>query len=492
MQKENRSKRTPAQQKKIDRMLSNKKKEKQLSKQRRAAHDAKYHVSFDDTDAPKTYSVKTVLSLQRRWRSNRFDSCLAEAKALIAKYDIKGRYARPGVPALMRCSKYGGNKWSCSVYQGWLVRNGLCRSAIVQELVFNFLSSISHEPVMSSWREEYDGNIPPCMPDEYNRELHNLATFNLESAERISKRRQAAILIQLAFKKKRRRDHRENILNGDHFGIRLNLHNDSLLKAKAGEEWFKLPQEGVEYTFSEMVKETGVFFNRKYFVFERSAHFDEDLYKECDWRLSWDLDHIMCRIHVCGKDSTILIPCNEFSIYNIDEDQFYERNPDLYYRSRPMDSLSDTGSMDSLSDTDSMPSLCEHYTEAEERAVECICKRWRLYQIKRMRPFYLVPTMHTDSKPYLFRPKLDEPWKQKPSFRMVYFLINNEVITKDCDNTGGCVGPTKMDWKTHEMKSLCWDCNPKGEVSLRKWIYGEDYTVRITKNVEHFNQYKSP
>lgn len=483
MQTENRSKRTPAQQKKIDRMLSNKKKEKQLSKQRRAARDAKYHVSFDDTDVPKTYSVKTVLSLQRRWRSNRFDSCLAEAKALIAKYDIKGRYARPGVPALMRCSKYGGNKWSCSVYQGWLVHNGLCRSAIVQELVYNFLSSISHEPVMSSWRKEYIDNYPHAPTDEYNHELHNLATFNLESAERISKRRQAAIRIQHAFQKKRRRDHRRNILNGNHFGVRLNLHNDSLLKAKVGEEWFKLPQEGVEYTFSEMVKETDVFFNRKYFVFERSAPFDADLYRECEWRLSWDLDHIMCRIHVCGKDTTILIPCNEFSIYNIDEDQFYERNPDKYYRSWPLDSLSDT---------DSLPSLDGIYTDREEHAVECIQEGWRLYQIKRMRPFYLVPSMHTDSKPYLFRPKLDQPWKQKPSFRMVYFLINNEVITKDCDNKGGCVGPTKMDWKTYEMKSLCWDCNPNGERCLRQWTYGEDYTVRITKNVEHFNQYKSP
>jgi hypothetical protein len=320
------------------------------------------------------------------------------------------------------------------------------------------------------------------MPDEYNRELHDLATFNLESAERISKRRQAAILIQQAFRKKRKRDHRENILNGDDFGIRLNLRNDSLLKSKVGEGWFKLPREGVCYNFSRVVTETNVFYDRKYFVFECSAPFDEDIYKECEWRLSWDLNHIMCRVHICGKDTTILLHCNEFSVYNNDENMFYERNPDLYYRARPMDSLSDT---------DSMPSLYEHYTEAEERAVECICKRWRLYQIKRMRPFYLVPTMHTDSKPYLFRPKLDEPWKQKPSFRMVYFLINNEVTTKDCDNKGGCVGPTKMDWKTHKMESLCWDCNPKGEVSLRHWEYGEDYTVRITNNVERFNSIKA-
>lgn len=486
MHTENRSKRTLAKQQKIDKMLAQKQYKKELYRQRQVARDEKYNVCLpqDADDAPKTYSVKykkAVLTLQRRWRSNRFDSCLAEAKALIAKYDIKGRYARPGVPALMRCSKYGGNKWSCCVYQGWLVQNGLCRSAIVQELVYNFLSATSHEPVMSSWRKEYIDNYPHAPTDEYNRELHNLATFNLESAERISKRRQAAILIQRVFKKKRGRDHRENILNGDQFGIRLNLHNDSLLKAKAGEEWYKLPREGVEYNFSRVVKETDVFLKTKYFMFECSAPFDAGLFKECEWRLSWNLDHIMCRIHVCGKDSTLLIPCNEFSIYNIDENLFYERNPDLYYRSRPMD----------LSDTDSMPSLDEHYTDVEVDAVEKIQKKWRLYQIKRMRPFYLIPTIHTDSKPYLFRPKLGEPWKQKPSFRMVYFLINNELITKDCDNKGGFPGPTKMDWKTNQMKSLSWDCNPTGEVGIRRWVYDQDYTVRITKNVDRFKEYKS-
>jgi hypothetical protein len=54
---------------------------------------------------------------------------------------------------------------------------------------------------MSSWREKYNDAYATAPTDEYNRELHNLATFNLESAERISKRRQAAIRIQHAFQK---------------------------------------------------------------------------------------------------------------------------------------------------------------------------------------------------------------------------------------------------------------------------------------------------
>ena len=506
MQTENRDKRTPAQQKKIDRMLSQKKINKNRDIRRMKERDAKYEIQVDDTPTTRIYGdkdLKAALFIQRRWRYNRFQECMEEVDYLLARYDVKGRYWRPGFPALMRCSKYsGGDQWRCYHYQNWLISLGVCKPAIVQELVYGYLLALRHNPIISPWRKTYIDSIkmPHEVTQEYNRQKHNLVHVNLTKAQCITRRRRAAISIQTTFRKKRVRDHHENILNGDDYGIRLNLNGDTTLGAKPGTEWYQIPQEGACYTYSRVVEEKTCFYTRKYIVFERSAPFDCDLFKECKWQLSWDLGHIKCPVRVCGRDVTIYINIPEFSLFNNDEDMFYEHNPNLYYRDRPEDSLSDT---------DSMPSLEGHYTVKEERCVEAIQnwyrgvkrererlhpyartiqKKWRLYQIRRMRPFYLVPLPSTDSMPYLVRPTMAYRWKQKPSFRMVYLLVNGRVITKDCSLKGGPSTVTGMNWTTMDMSNLYWNPTPG---TVRRWDYGKDYTVRLTRDMSKFH-YKTP
>jgi hypothetical protein len=481
MQTENHDKRTPAQQKKIDRMLSQKKIIKKRDIRRRKERDSKYEMQMEDTATPRIYGdkhLKAAQIVQMRWRYNRFQECMEEVDRLLKQYDVKGRYWIPGVPAIMRCSKYsGGDQWRCYHYQSWLISLGLCKHTIVQELVYGYLLALGHNPIISPWRKTYIDSIkmPHEITQEYNKQKHNLVHVNLTKAQCITRRRRAAISIQTAFRKKRKRDHHENILNGDDYRIRLNLNGDTTLGAKPGTEWYQIPQEGVSYTYLRVDEEKTCFYTRKYIVFERSAPFDCDLFKECKWQLSWDLGHIKCPVRVCGRDITIYINIPEFSLFNNDEDMFYERNPNLYYRDRPKDSLSDTNSV---------PSLYGCYTAEEEISAEVIQKKWRLYQIRRMRPFYLVPLPSTDSMPYLVRPKMAYQWKQKPSFRMVYVLVNGRVITTDCSIKGGPSRVTDMNWTTMDMAKLYWNTTPE---TVRRWDYGKDYTVRITRDMKKFH-----
>ncbi len=76
------------------------------------------------------------------------------------------------------------------------IHKNLCNSATVCEFVYDFLRALNYDPVMSTWRVETWGEIPE--PDECPMEL---AIFNLECAQYISRRRCSAIVIQDAVRK---------------------------------------------------------------------------------------------------------------------------------------------------------------------------------------------------------------------------------------------------------------------------------------------------
>jgi len=92
-------------------------------------------------------------------------------------------------------------------------------------------------------------------------------------------------------------------------------------------------------------------------------------------------------------------------------------------------------------------------------------KTWTLYQMNRMRPFYLVPTPYTDSKPKLGKLR-KSLYCQKPSFQSTYYLVNGKIICKDKMRT--------MEWYIIANK-LYW-FSDKG---CHIWEYGKDFTIRI-------------
>ena len=122
-----------------------------------------------------------------------------------------------------------------------------------------------------------------------------------------------------------------------------------------------------------------------------------------------------------------------------------------------------------------------------DHLVRHVQKKWRFKQIRRMRPFYLEPTQYTDSRPYLYHPKY-KLYKLRPSFRMVYFQVNNKIITKDMDTKGGSPGVHRTYWY-FDIPSECiyWTYRIGSAIfEVRKWIYGKDFTVKITKDVQRF------
>ncbi len=122
-----------------------------------------------------------------------------------------------------------------------------------------------------------------------------------------------------------------------------------------------------------------------------------------------------------------------------------------------------------------------------DRSVRIIQKRWRFKQIRHMRPFYLEPTQHSDSRPYLYHPKYNL-YKVKPSFRMVYFKVNNRIVTRDLDTKGGPRGVHSTSWYFDlTSESIYWTYTVGYTIfEVRKWIYGKDFTVKITKDVQRF------
>lgn len=110
--------------------------------------------------------------------------------------------------------------------------------------------------------------------------------------------------------------------------------------------------------------------------------------------------------------------------------------------------------------------------------------------IRKMKPFYLRPLPTSDSKPYVINPTMERPWSQKPSFLMVYFLINGKIITKDCMVKGGPVVPRYVEWKFYDDR-IVWYSNlqsPTPEEHI--WYLGKDYELEVTENVDRFAKYK--
>lgn len=119
--------------------------------------------------------------------------------------------------------------------------------------------------------------------------------------------------------------------------------------------------------------------------------------------------------------------------------------------------------------------------------VTILQRKWRLKQVDHMRPFYLIPTPHTDSRPYIFQPKY-KLYKLRPSFGMIYYKINNKILTKDMDRKGGPGGVQRTSWYFDtDAKSIYWTYKVGSMIfEVRKWIYGRDFTIKITKDVHRF------
>jgi len=106
-------------------------------------------------------------------------------------------------------------------------------------------------------------------------------------------------------------------------------------------------------------------------------------------------------------------------------------------------------------------------------------------RIRRMKPFYLVPLPTTDARPYIDKPIMDKPWSQKPSFLMVYYLINGNVLTRDCSVKGGPTRPVFVAWKLYD-RYIEWCCNEEVHI----WELGKDYNIRLAKDINRFEKYK--
>lgn len=127
------------------------------------------------------------------------------------------------------------------------------------------------------------------------------------------------------------------------------------------------------------------------------------------------------------------------------------------------------------------------------RLVIILQRKWRLKQVNHMRPFYLIPTPYTDSRPYIFQPKY-KLYKLRPSFGMIYYKINNNIITKDMDRKGGPPGVQRTSWYFDtDAKCIYWTYKIGSMIfEVRKWVYGRDFTIRITKDIHRFRRILRP
>ena len=129
----------------------------------------------------------------------------------------------------------------------------------------------------------------------------------------------------------------------------------------------------------------------------------------------------------------------------------------------------------------------DYFRRKLDRLVRILQRKWRFKQIRRMRSFYLEPTPHTDSMPYLFHPR-HKLYKRKPSFGMIYFRFGHNIVTKDMDTKGGPTGIHRTSWYL-DLDSECiyWTYKVSRSVfEVRKWTYGKDFTVKITRDVDRF------
>ena len=113
-----------------------------------------------------------------------------------------------------------------------------------------------------------------------------------------------------------------------------------------------------------------------------------------------------------------------------------------------------------------------------------------LDSIYKMKPFYLLPLTTSDSKPYVIKPIMERPWSQKPSFLMVYFLINGKILTKDCMVKGGPAIPRFVEWQFYDDR-IVWYSNLKSPTPEEHvWYLGKDYELQTTDDVDRFAKYK--
>lgn len=106
-----------------------------------------------------------------------------------------------------------------------------------------------------------------------------------------------------------------------------------------------------------------------------------------------------------------------------------------------------------------------------------------------MKPFYLEPLPSTDSTPRVEKLILPRPWLQKPSFLMVYYLINNKIITKDSAVKGGPNRPQFVEWQFFDDKIVWYSDIISSNPMEHTWYLGKDYTLRLAEDINKFRKY---
>lgn len=109
--------------------------------------------------------------------------------------------------------------------------------------------------------------------------------------------------------------------------------------------------------------------------------------------------------------------------------------------------------------------------------------------IRKMKPFYLEPLPSTDSTPKIEKLILPRLWSQKPSFLMIYFLINNKILSKDCAVKGGPNGPTYVEWQFFDDRIVWYSDLIASKPKEHIWYLGIDYNLKIADNIDKFKRY---
>lgn len=366
---------------------------------------------------------------------DRFTRCVRNCKRIVENHGILSvNDFRGGIstPSLMRHGHFGP-QWSCEAYNRPLWQNGHSEQHMLRILLRKYLNALGHAVTGNT---EYDLNVARnnCMMNKSAYKIQHWYRTHVHKC----------------------------ILKHIEYGLPVKV---QLLSKCDGR--LSMPDPSTEYSFWKY-KNMGKGVHRMYFKYLSS----------------WKIDTIYCNKWYVEYHN--MVP--KFYVYDSEHSAARVFNVKITTVNRKVPLLS-------------LPiSLLEH--ENRLKACKIIQYRWRrylnklsnsafiiqtfyrMYCVKIMRPFSLVPKSGTDNTPYIGKAnlKLSKPWVEKPSFKMIYFYVNDTVISPDCYKKGGPNGPTKMKWTFDILnRNIHWFYKYGFELKTRSWEYGKDFSIRIVK-----------
>ena len=371
----------------------------------------------------------------------RFERCVRRCKQTVDNHGIRNINDFRGLmsmPNLMRSGQYGP-QWSCHAYNRSLWQNGHSEAHIYNVLMRKYLNVLGHAVT---------GNTEHDLHVARDTCIKNRAAYKIQYFQRMRAQRR--------------------ILNHIDGGLPVKM---TVLSKHDGK--LSLPSPNIEYSIWKY-KNLGKGVYRMHFKY--IAPWKTDIIYCNKWYVEY-VEHVP-----------------EFYVYDSEYSaaRVYTLKITTVDRQVPLLVLPI-----SFLEQEKRLAACEtiqrmwrrRYWKTLNQSAYLIQTLWRVYCMKRMRPFYLVPLACTDSKPYIGKSnlKLTQPWCQKPSFRMVYFYVNRRIMSRDCYTKGGPNGPTIMDWTFDIINGdIHWFYNYGFELKQSIWEYGRDFSIRITKNIDKF------